>query len=330
MAAFIVCRPFWMLVIAFSFLLTSTCADDRALASITGNGRLSPGVIPKTVVSSKLRLVYYVGVEGTGHHYFANVFNNMFKKHSELQYVDSCNIGRSTYFPLLLQDLQSYNVSMEAMRQELRVLAGSEEHLPEFGTIVTVQRTHPWQIKNCGNFHQLSFPNKYGPGKVQAHPDLRVLTEMSEEEGVDLRFLYLQRSAWDLTVANTNHRKFHMFLRGRHIIDDRPVERTFLEYMHITLTNIAVLGSMLEELGSEFIICHKFSSLGDGSQAKAVAEFLAPSVEVARYLESAILESGEPRSGEGEELLFEAAPAIVRRLQRKLDSFEAKYCDFSS
>lgn len=143
-------------------------------------------------------------------------------------------------------------------------------------------------------------------------------------------------SAWRATSIllpspfSSSSRIAFRFLRGRHIIDDRPVERTFLEYMHITLTNIAVLGSMLEELGSEFIICHKFSSLGDGSQAKAVAEFLAPSVEVARYLESAILESGEPRSGEGEELLFEAAPAIVRRLQRKLDSFEAKYCDFSS
>lgn len=103
----------------------------------------------------------------------------------------------------------------------------------------------------------------------------------------------------------------------------------FLEYLHITLTNIAVLGSMLEEMGSEFIVCHKFDSMGDPIQAKAVAQFLAPSDKVARYLESAILESGESPGGEREELLFEDAAVFVERLQKKLDTFEARICNFS-
>lgn len=167
------------------------------------------GLVQKTVVSSRLRLVFFVGMEGTGHHLFSHVFNNMFMEHSDLQYVPVCDIGTSTYLPQMLAKVKSYNDSLESMRQELRILAASEKNLPEFGTIATVQRSHPLQFKNCAEFGQLSFPNKVGPDKVQKYPDLRTLAEVSEEEGVDVRFLYLQRSAWDFIISNTNHRKFH-------------------------------------------------------------------------------------------------------------------------
>lgn len=328
MAAFVVCRPFFLLAVAFFSSLSLNYADDPALASYTGNGQLLSTVIPKTVISSRLRLVYYVGLEGTGHHYISTVFTNMFKAHRKLQYIESCNIAMSIYFPLVLRNLKSYNDSMESMRQDLRVLAGAEKDLPKFGTIITVQSTHPVQRGACRDMHQLSFPGNHGPNKAQAHTDLRGLTEMSEEEGVDLRYLYLQRSAWDIFVSTTNHREFHKYLEGHDVVDDRPVETRLLDYFHVLLTNIAVLGSMLEEVGPEFVVCHKFSALDDSAQAKKIAEFLAPSDEVAKYLESAIVGTNIPGSGEREELLFEAAAIVVERLQKKLDIVEARYCDF--
>lgn len=120
----------------------------------------------------------------------------------------------------------------------------------------------------------------------------------------------------------------HRYLEGHDVVDDRPVETRLLDYFHVLLTNIAVLGSMLEEVGPEFVVCHKFSALDDSAQAKKIAEFLAPSDEVAKYLESAIVGTNIPGSGEREELLFEAAAIVVERLQKKLDIVEARYCDF--
>lgn len=45
--------------------------------------------------------------------------------------------------------------------------------------------------------------------KVFGYLDLGLLAEVAEAEGVDLRVLYLRRSARDVVVANTVHRDFH-------------------------------------------------------------------------------------------------------------------------
>lgn len=117
-------------------------------------------------------------------------------------------------------------------------------------------------------------------------------------------------------------------LLGVKVKDNMPEDGQFMQYMHILLTNIAVLESMLEELGPGFIVCHQFDKIDDPEQAHDVAKFLTPSSEVARYLEEAILQYGRPHHGDQEPLPFKGADKIVERLQQKLDSFEAKYCDF--
>ena len=66
--------------------LTTAVGVDLEDLSMNGStktgaqGFLSPagGILPKTVFSSKLRLVFLVGLEGTGHHYMVNAFNNVF------------------------------------------------------------------------------------------------------------------------------------------------------------------------------------------------------------------------------------------------------------
>ncbi|CAN0408704.1 unnamed protein product [Laminaria digitata] len=55
-----------------------------------------------------------------------------------------------------------------------------------------------------------SYPSGLGPDKALRYLDLRMLAEVAEEEGVDLRVLYLRRSAKDLLIANTIHRKFQV------------------------------------------------------------------------------------------------------------------------
>lgn len=201
-------RQLWALVFTCYCLLISSIKGSPAFKR-EESGELLVDVITKTVISSKFRLVYFVGVEGTGHNFFSQVFKQMFSAHDDLQYVESCNIGMSTYLPITMRRVNRYGSNIDVMREELRMMAASEETLPSFGTVATVQRTHPLQHENCASVGQLSYPNNHGPNKAQAYPDLRVVAEVSEQEGVDIRFLYLQRSAWDMTISNTKHRAFH-------------------------------------------------------------------------------------------------------------------------
>ena len=54
-----------------------------------------------------------------------------------------------------------------------------------------------------------SYPMGTGPNKALKYFDLRMLAEVAEAEGVDLRVLYLRRPVKQLVIANTVHRRFH-------------------------------------------------------------------------------------------------------------------------
>ena len=61
----------------------SVYLDDLSMnrsANAGAQGFLSPagGIPPKPVFSSKLRLVFLVGLEGTGHHYMVDAFSDVF------------------------------------------------------------------------------------------------------------------------------------------------------------------------------------------------------------------------------------------------------------
>lgn len=53
-----------------------------------------------------------------------------------------------------------------------------------------------------------SYPFGKGSTKPLKYVDPRMLAELAEGEGVDLRIIYLKRSAHDLLVENTIHRQF--------------------------------------------------------------------------------------------------------------------------
>lgn len=53
-----------------------------------------------------------------------------------------------------------------------------------------------------------SYPYDSGADKVMKYTDLRMLAQFAEEEGLDFRVIYLQRSAKDMLIADTMHRHF--------------------------------------------------------------------------------------------------------------------------
>lgn len=155
------------------------------------------GVLTKTVLSSKLRLVYTVGLEGAGHHFLDQVLLRMFADHDGVLlrirdpvFMESFLVNRS-----ITRKASNYFERSNRATTEMKALAKQAATLPAPGTIA----------KTKGRF---SYPARTGARKVFQYIDVQVIAEKAEEEGIDFRVVYLQRSARDMIIANTVHRQF--------------------------------------------------------------------------------------------------------------------------
>lgn len=54
----------------------------------------------------------------------------------------------------------------------------------------------------------MSYPNFNGKEKTLQYVDFRLLAEEAERAGVDLRFVYLSRSARSILVSDTEHNNY--------------------------------------------------------------------------------------------------------------------------
>ena len=159
-------------------------------------------VVPKTVVSSTMRFVFVVGLEGTGHHLVGQTLDHMFKTNKDLERISDRNddaIGDLyTINYSMGQTAQHYSTILNRARVNMRNLAQRGATLQFPGTVAYTLGSH--------RLH--SYPSGTGPNKALRYLDLRLLAEVAEEERVDLRVLYLRRPVKDLIIANTIHRRF--------------------------------------------------------------------------------------------------------------------------
>lgn len=155
--------------------------------------------VPKTVISSNLRFIFPVGLEGTGHHFFAEVNKHLFRTNKNLSRVsqeDNIIVG-AYQIDRSMQDAQHYITTLSKARDSMRKLAQRGATLEAPGTIASPS----YNSRN-------SYPNGHGPNKALKYTDLRLLAEVAEEEGVDLRVIYLRRPVKPVLIANTIHREF--------------------------------------------------------------------------------------------------------------------------
>lgn len=104
-------------------------------------------------------------------------------------------------------------------------------------------------------------------------------------------------------------------------------EERFIEYLKVLFTDMAVMHSMLVELDPAFVLCHDYDTLGDVSQASAIASFISPNENMAQLMKLSLLDSVEERNTAGKSIVpFEGVRVIVDRMQSKLDTFESAYC----
>jgi hypothetical protein len=273
----------------------------------------SAKIVEKTVFDSKLRFIHLIGLEGTGHHYFTKLHRDIFESNTNIYRINPWVFKHGDYsVPHLMNDVKNLGERNDLLRNKMK-------NLKELGD------EHP------GTFYSMSseesFPWGGGPDKVLNYMDLRPFVEVAEEEKIDMRFIYLKRSAKDLIVSNTIHRGFHKSLSGRNN------EEKFMHYIQIMLAEIAIVQSIMEEIDPAFIVCHDYDLIGDIDQSRKISKFVSPNEEVFRsynesMVENTVHHSHSLSSPEIETLNYEmgAIEVIMSRLQSKLDSFEYKYC----
>lgn len=272
--------------------------------------------VTKAIESDTFRMVFLAGLEGAGHHYIMASDSAMLDMYPNLPRINETYLlsPKPYYLPTFMAtSTTNYAQQEHKAREAMKRLAEQAAALPPPGSVYILHNS--W-----------SYPTFHGTHKVTQYIDLQRIAEVAEDTGVDLRVLYLRRSAKGLLVANTVHRHFQNKL-DKAALGTSP-EELFLEYVRILFTNIAVLQSFLSELQPGLIVCHDWELLGDKGQASEIASFISPNQEVAELVESALVGtvSGKRARRGADSLPFEGADALASRLQRKLDAFEARYC----
>lgn len=288
------------------------------LEASAGMAALPSAGVNKTVVSDKFRMVFIAGLEGSGHHYVEAADTAMFVANPDL--LRTGKRHRLSHFPYYIPSSMSEKAlnfadSEVEARDEMQRLAEHAAGLPSPGTVYVMHNS--W-----------SYPTHSGAQKVMQYIDFPRLAEVAESAGIDMRVLYLRRSAKGMVIADTVHRDFQDHLSDPVKLKE---EERFLEYIRILFTDIAVLQSFLFEISPEFVVCHDWDYLGDRDQASQIAGFVAPNEEIAGLVNSSLVDTATAHDFLDEaldvdDLTFDGVNDLVARLQRKLDSFEGFYC----
>lgn len=178
-----------------------------AVAALSFGATADPGdtrVVPKTVVSSNMRFVFMVGLEGTGHHYVGDVLDHLFQSNQNLVRLSDKNddvVGDLYSINFSMgKKAQRFSTALSSARENMCALAERGVGIPFPGTVVYTGGRH--------RYH--SYPGGHGPNKTLRYFDLRLLAEVAEKERVDLRIVYLRRPVKDIIMANTVRRDFQM------------------------------------------------------------------------------------------------------------------------
>ena len=270
---------------------------------------VSSSFVEKKVFSDNTRLVFPAGIEGTGHHYFMSIWDVL---DPSIKKPFPFSMYRIDYS--MSSNIENYNNVVEESKHNMNVLY--DETILDSPKLVYPHKTY-------------SYPSDHGKDKAFQCPDLRPIAEDAEESGIDLRIIYLKRSAKDSIISNTDHRQFHMHLG----IEEESEEERFMRYIRILFTSIAVLHSQLLEIDPKFIVCHDFNIINDVDQMGKIANFISPNEEIANDIISINTDDLKKKNQKKPKLEVDFEPIIeknmllIDRLQKKLDSIEEMICE---
>ncbi|CAM9553921.1 unnamed protein product [Scytosiphon promiscuus] len=259
-----------------------------------------PAVVEKKTFSSRMRIIFLVGLEGTGHHYLADVLEDMCNT-ATVPCPKTCRLAHALYPGMSVpKTVNEYEDARRRLRREMEVLASyPEEYLPEGkATMASFGRCRV----EAG---MMSYPNYNGESKALQYVDFRLLAEEAERAGVDLRFVYLARSARSILVSDTQHNHYG---------------GNFMKESRNLINNAAVVESIFREVGPGFSTCFRYEDMANPTQASRVASFVAPTNYAAQRLSSkmlgAVRGSSPPGGAEGAARALTSTNAVQENRQQ--------------
>lgn len=200
--------------------------------------------IAKNNFHNSLRFLFIAGLEGTGHHAFAELFT-MCRTLKGSLCVPNCPLS------LLLSHYTTTSQSGLFVSQDVLNIASNllqVDKLVESLQLIRHHRLVPLGLDLCPDSGLMSYPSYDRMSKPMDHPDLPMLAMLFERHHLDLRVLLLRRSAKGI-LNSTLRRSF-----------GGPLEPLVL------LNNADILYSQLKSIDKKFIKCVQYeelSSMGD-------------------------------------------------------------------
>lgn len=148
--------------------MTTSASRHRSLVSFGADFQTtirSEFKVPKTALSSKLRLVVAVGLEGAGHHYVIGALEQAFKRPVRL---NACHMAKNyVVFHALETAPSDYTNAVNQAASDMSALALEEQRAPPFGSIATIQGSARGDRACHDGVGMLSYPNFAGETKVR-------------------------------------------------------------------------------------------------------------------------------------------------------------------
>ena len=166
-------------------------------------------VVKKDAVSSKVRFVFFAGLEGSGHH----GINSAYKKCGVM-----CAIANAVTQELYAGGSTPHGAFVYGDQTDKQIRARRAAAIDAFRRVEAEHGSGPARLvfvnggagldKLQNKSGEMSYPNYAGPNKVLHSPDVTVLARLAEDAGVDLRVVVLRRGAEDILRSTTMHRHF--------------------------------------------------------------------------------------------------------------------------
>ncbi|CAM9772545.1 unnamed protein product [Discosporangium mesarthrocarpum] len=229
--------------------------------------------VRKKTYSDNLRLVFYAGLEGTGHH----MFRSLMRPCVQEGFCESRCMLSAALFPGMgySHDVEHFEDAIDQLGKGLDELRSYEEELAKRQEQNENERSViiPLNTFNCNNegvrTGEMSFPNFGGGDKAIKHVNMRVLAALAEEKGVDLRIVYLQRDSAEILRSTVLHRNFADYMREARIL----------------LLNAEAMFTAFHLIDPAFVECFQYAELGEAWQHERIASFIGPSPDSAAWLQ---------------------------------------------
>lgn len=244
--------------------------------------------IVKKVFNEKTRVLFFAGVEGSGHHAMRDVLQYCFA----IQLCKNAPFSKDLFFrgagshglfggggemnhainlEVVYGRMRSffYNVTNNIPIEDNKIspISSNSKNNPQFPDFsdtsdnITPSHIYIIGLETFPNSGMMSYPNyNDARSKPVDHPDLSILAMLAESIGIDLRIIVLTRPAYD-TMHSVMRRGFGNGIEGSIMVD-----------------NMQVLTEQIESLDPAFFLCLNYEELASYPTLKSnfYRETLAP------------------------------------------------------